>query len=74
MDLYGEFSAKFSLKTHTFILLMRGRNYLGGIHLDDGFSVFCCAGQQMRRHDANYAQDARFWFIGRGGIYPSMLN
>ena len=44
-------NTKFSLKTHTFILLMRGRNYLGSIHLDDGF-VFCCAGQQMCRQDA----------------------
>lgn len=43
---------------------MRGRNYLGIIHLDDDF-VFCCAGQRVSGGDDAVTHNATFWFIDR---------
>lgn len=60
--IYAVSEHKFSPKTHTFILLMTGCNYLGSIHLDDGF-VFCCAGKQMWRHDAVMHRDPDLGFM-----------
>lgn len=50
---------------------MRGRNYLGRIHLDDGslcVCVFLLRWPTDVRAWCNYAEDATFWFIGRAEI------
>lgn len=71
--IYATSCRKFSQKTHTFILLMRGRNYLGSIHLGDGFLYFavlanrCADTMQLRT-------GCQILVYRQKRFYPFMLN